>query len=560
MSDIYSENVSRFIAEYESVLPQKIHEDWIHLLPTVQSLILDVGTGSGRDAAWFAEQGHNVIAVDPAEKLLHEAQNIHTSPSIQWIRDKLPTLKKVFDLNLKFDLILLSAVWIHVAPKDRERAFRKLSNLLKPGGIIVISLRHGPCPDKRTIYPGTVEELKQLANHFLWEVVLVTESKDQLQRSDVFWSTVVLRSMDDGTSALPLLRHIIINDAKSSTYKLALLRVILRIADGAQGAVIDSDDHFVTLPFGLVALYWLKTFKKLVIDEKYNQHPSGTLGFDKAHFRALSDVSPYDLRIGNHFKGKIARNLSLALRDVRNTIKKMPAFYTTLPNSKEPVFPCASKPIRGMDSIKFDMEFFQAFGTFKVPRNLWDSMSQYACWIEPAIVNEWASLMAKYDGDQKRSLDKYHSALGWLNEERDTRVVREIVESLKFKGKPVYCVWTGDKLLSDHEIDHCFPFVYWPNNDLWNLMPAKRSANNKKRSRLPSALLLEKAHDLILDWWDIAYGAGDLQGRFFIEAESSLPFVKGLANYEDLESIFRGVCKQRIRLRANQQIAEWDGP
>ena len=42
-------------------------------------------------------------------------------------------------------------------------------------------------------------------------------------------------SPDDGTGALPLLRHIVFNDQKSSTYKLALLRTLVRIADSAGG-------------------------------------------------------------------------------------------------------------------------------------------------------------------------------------------------------------------------------------------------------------------------------------------------------------------------------------
>ena len=46
----------------------------------------------------------------------------------------------------------------------------------------------------------------------------------------------------------------------------ALLRVLLRIADGSPGAQIDRDDRFVTLPFGLVALYWVRMFKALVLD------------------------------------------------------------------------------------------------------------------------------------------------------------------------------------------------------------------------------------------------------------------------------------------------------
>ena len=40
--------------------------------------------------------------------------------------------------------------------------------------------------------------------------------------------------------------------AKSSTYKLALLRILLGIGDGAKGIVLEKDDDHVSLPFGLV--------------------------------------------------------------------------------------------------------------------------------------------------------------------------------------------------------------------------------------------------------------------------------------------------------------------
>jgi len=48
-------------------------------------------------------------------------------------------------------------------------------------------------------------------------------SPDQLGRADVRWTAMCLRIPDDGAEALPLLRGIIANDDKSSTYKLGLL-------------------------------------------------------------------------------------------------------------------------------------------------------------------------------------------------------------------------------------------------------------------------------------------------------------------------------------------------
>jgi hypothetical protein len=54
---------------------------------------------------------------------------------------------------------------------------------------------------------------------------------DGLGRAEIAWTTLILELPDDGTGALPLLRGMILDDRKSATYKLALLRVLARIAD-----------------------------------------------------------------------------------------------------------------------------------------------------------------------------------------------------------------------------------------------------------------------------------------------------------------------------------------
>ena len=69
-----------------------------------------------------------------------------------------------------------------------------------------------------------------------------------------------MRLPDDGTGALTLLRHLILNDQKSASYKLGLLRALCRAADGQAGLVVAEDDDTVVLPLGLVALDWLRLY------------------------------------------------------------------------------------------------------------------------------------------------------------------------------------------------------------------------------------------------------------------------------------------------------------
>lgn len=53
---------------------------------------------------------------------------------------------------------------------------------------------------------------------------------------------MALRMPDDGTGSLPLVRRIVLSDKKSSTYKLALLRAVARIAEYAPAAATPAPD------------------------------------------------------------------------------------------------------------------------------------------------------------------------------------------------------------------------------------------------------------------------------------------------------------------------------
>jgi 2-polyprenyl-3-methyl-5-hydroxy-6-metoxy-1,4-benzoquinol methylase len=200
MCDDYSKRADRLAQHYESLSAANIHRTWSHLLPASGSLILDIGAGSGRDAAWLADQGYAIVAADPAKGLLKKAKALHPDPAIEWVEDRLPALKAVEKLGHRYDLILLSAVWMHVAPQNREPALRKMIGLLKSGGKIVITLRQGPPADGRTMYPVTGTELYKLAKKLGFAVILDVTTQDQFGRSEITWNTIVLYLPENGTA------------------------------------------------------------------------------------------------------------------------------------------------------------------------------------------------------------------------------------------------------------------------------------------------------------------------------------------------------------------------
>ena len=183
--------------------------------------------------------------------------------------DRLPELKKTFQSGLSFDFILVNAVWMFVAPTLRERAFRKLVTLLKPRGVIALTLREGPLEESdRGMHPVSVQEIEQLARRHGAYVERVTEDVDFLGRREFRWKQIAIRLPDDGTGALPLVRRVVLIDHKSSTYKLGLLRVLCRIANGTPGLVRETTPEHVTVPLGIVALYWIKLYLPLLLSRE----------------------------------------------------------------------------------------------------------------------------------------------------------------------------------------------------------------------------------------------------------------------------------------------------
>lgn len=557
MADIYSQNAKRYFDQYRKLSFDAVHGHWLKHLPERAGFALDVGAGSGRDAAALAGRGWEVLAIEPADKLRELAQSATQEIGVQWMADHLPDLAHVRRLSYRFDLILVSAVWMHLPPAQRERAFRILTELLAPGGLLVITLRHGPSLDERVFHEANCDELEALARRRALLTLQVARDEDRSGRDAVWWETLVFRVPDDGTGALPLLRHVIVNDDKSSTYKLGLLRAVTRIADGVPGMVLNRSDEWVDVPLGLVGLYWIKLYHPLILKHHLRQLPgSANYGFAKDDFYRLADVSPLDLRVGQALSREFAGIVLRAIRDACRTIADMPAHYITYPGTNRPVFETETRRTRIGDSATLlDRDELSRFGVFRVPAQLWDCCSRYACWLEPAIVNEWNGLMQSYE--VRYSTDAFHSALQWEEGRRNTNQIRSLVEDRLNKQEDVRCVWTSTELTAhSYDIDHCFPWSRWSNNDLWNLMPATALANARKSEKLPAATLLYAARDRILGWWADAYTGTHRADQFFIEAEAALPT---LGERRSLDAVFDGVVHQRMRLKMNQQLAEWFG-
>jgi hypothetical protein len=232
------------------------------------------------------------------------------------------------------------------------------------------------------------------------------------------------------------------------------------------------------------------------------------------------------------------------------------------------VLPTKRSNVRGPgDQLTLDAGYLRSFGTMRVPRDLWRAMQRFAVWIEPSLIAEWARLMRGYADRQGRRLDegRMGAAMTWSDPARDVSRPRELALGIMAAGGSLHCIWSGRRLEpATLDIDHCFPWTTWPCGDLWNLLPAHRQVNqHQKRDRLPSEVALRRSRDAILGWWSAGYLTEIdpvLSLRFGEEARASLPALdnstSGLPGAED---VFTAMNLQRLRLRQDQQVPEWEG-
>ena len=181
----YSEKAAELARQYESVGFEDVHGDVLHLLPPPPARALDIGAGTGRDAAALARLGYEATAVEPTAEFRAIGRSLHADAGIDWIDDALPDLPAV---QGRFGLVLLSAVWMHLTVAERATAMARASGLLDPGGVMVLSLRHGPIPEGRALFEVTAAETVALAEAHGLSTLHNAERPGQFGQPGVWWS------------------------------------------------------------------------------------------------------------------------------------------------------------------------------------------------------------------------------------------------------------------------------------------------------------------------------------------------------------------------------------
>jgi hypothetical protein len=143
----YAAEAEALVAQYESLSFADVRRPVRHLFPTAPCGVVDIGAGTGRDAAGFTALGHRVVAVEPTAEL-------------------------------------------------RTRA----ASLMRPGGAMILSLRYGPVPPGRRMFGVSAEETVLLAAREGLRLMLKVEAHaDGLGRAGVRWTRLAFAKTDTPT-------------------------------------------------------------------------------------------------------------------------------------------------------------------------------------------------------------------------------------------------------------------------------------------------------------------------------------------------------------------------
>jgi 2-polyprenyl-3-methyl-5-hydroxy-6-metoxy-1,4-benzoquinol methylase len=192
--DIYSRDAAKLAQSYNTVSTPDVAPvfaaEMMKLAEKNTLWVADIGCGPGRDSVWLADQGFNVVAVDNSPEML---EKIAERPNILKLQDEAPAMSALKSLGKKFDVVFMSAFLFHLDAPERKNFYENLKEISKPGTYIYATLRNGPVPEGRRMFPVASEELAEFARANGMHCADLGRAADPLGRKNVLWDHVEMR-------------------------------------------------------------------------------------------------------------------------------------------------------------------------------------------------------------------------------------------------------------------------------------------------------------------------------------------------------------------------------
>ena len=190
MGNYYENNAERYAAETFSADMSEQYQSFLPLLKK-GAKILDVGSGSGRDACYFQKQGYQVTALEPSKNLDREIRKVFSGELVCSDIQNYRTTER-------YDGIWACASLIHLQEEEVLHFFEKIDLYLEDSGIIYVSGKNG-------ISTGEVEDGRfflEFTEQLVEKILTVTKqlklenlwyTEDVNSRKGFRWLNVIFR-------------------------------------------------------------------------------------------------------------------------------------------------------------------------------------------------------------------------------------------------------------------------------------------------------------------------------------------------------------------------------
>lgn len=192
-AEYYNEKSSEFIQKYDKVNMSSLHELLLKEIST-NSNVLDIGFGSGRDLQFLHDNNCNIWGIDSSKEFVQNALQRFPTRQRYFFKAHIPFDKKLFEIDVKFDLIICIAIWMHLEHSEYEAAVHSIVSVTKPNSTIVISYSKGErTDDPRYFEKVDLAYIIDLFKKSGFKLVKNTKNKDSLNRNNLNWITVVFK-------------------------------------------------------------------------------------------------------------------------------------------------------------------------------------------------------------------------------------------------------------------------------------------------------------------------------------------------------------------------------